>query len=77
MGPQGPTGAQGSKGDKGDKGDAGIAGPQGPAGPFISGSALFLQMGRPAPAGFTKIGTFTLKGAKKAPSFVFDVYQKN
>jgi hypothetical protein len=43
----------------------------------MSGAALFLAPGTPAPAGFTKIGTFSMKGAKHSKALVFDVYQKN
>jgi hypothetical protein len=45
-------------------------------GALVSGSALFLKAGTPAPAGFTKIGTITLKGDERLKTR-FDVYQKN
>jgi hypothetical protein len=34
-------------------------------------------VGTPPPVGFTQLGTMTIKGKHHAPSFVFDVYQKN
>jgi hypothetical protein len=56
-------------------------GPQGAPGESLAtGATIFLRVGSPTPVGYTKAGTFTLKGTgrgKKAPSMTFDIYFKN
>ena len=81
VGPAGAIGPQGAQGAKGDKGDIGAVGPQGLSGDGITrGAAVFYSVGSPGPVGYSKVGTFSLKGAgkgRKAPSLTFDIYIKN
>ena len=60
MGPEGPPGDTGPQGPAGPAGATGAAGPQGPAGSDASipaGTVIMIEEGRPAPAGFTLIGS--------------------
>src|SRR6185503_8812263 len=69
VGPTGPTGATGATGATGPTGPAGPAGPAGAGGPtgpqgpggsdaFVpAGTVIMIEDGRPAPAGFTLIGS--------------------
>lgn len=80
-GPQGPQGPQGTQGPTGATGATGPIGPQGPAGVgLVQGSVLCIKQGFAAPAGFTKIGTYTFN-YKDLPghsrSLTTDIYIKN
>src|SRR4030095_6318257 len=80
-GPAGPQGPQGPTGATGATGAIGPIGPQGPAGVgLVQGSVLCIKRGFAAPAGFTKIGTYTFN-YKDLPghtqSLTTDIYTKN
>ena len=78
-GPQGPIGVTGAMGPMGPTGLTGPQGPQGPIGPgLVSGSILTLAAGKPAPAGFTLLGSGTLGYAdatNKKRSLLVNYYQ--
>jgi hypothetical protein len=93
-GATGPTGAQGVKGDTGATGPTGaqgiqgIAGATGATGPtgatgatgigLVSGAILEIEMGFPAPAGFTKVGSSTISlTSGSGGSIKVNVYVKN
>jgi hypothetical protein len=80
-GPEGPAGPPGPAGADGAPGPQGPAGPQGPPGPgFPAGSILALEHGRPAPPGFTLIGTsvqFVKTPAGSMRALAVDLYRKD
>jgi hypothetical protein len=80
-GATGPAGPQGPQGPTGATGATGPIGPQGPTGVgLVQGSVLCIKQGFAAPAGFTKIGTYTFN-YKDLPghtqSLITDIYTKN
>ena len=80
-GPAGPEGPQGPTGATGATGATGPIGPEGPTGVgLVQGSVLCIKQGFAAPAGFTKIGTYTFN-YKDLPghsrSLITDIYIKN
>ena len=80
-GATGPAGPQGPQGPTGATGATGPIGPQGPTGVgLVQGSVLCIKQGLAAPAGFTKIGTYTFN-YKDLPGhtqlLITDIYTKN
>ena len=80
-GATGPAGPEGPQGPTGATGATGPIGPQGPAGAgLVQGSVLCIRRGFAAPAGFTKIGTYTFN-YKDLPghtqSLTTDIYTKD
>jgi hypothetical protein len=80
-GATGPAGPQGPQGETGATGATGPIGPQGPTGVgLVQGSVLCIRQGFAAPAGFTKIGTYTFN-YKDLPGhtqlLTTDIYIKN
>lgn len=80
-GAQGPKGDTGASGETGSQGPQGLQGPVGPAGiGLVQGAIIELQMGSPAPAGFTKIGTDQRKITDLSghpQQVMLDVYRKD
>ena len=81
VGPTGATGATGPQGSVGATGATGSAGTNGVDGAgLITGAYLYLPSTKPAPSGFTKIGTTTQKIRNlltKVVTLNIAVYQKN
>ena len=83
-GPQGPTGMNGAQGATGSTGATGATGATGPAGSdaFVpAGTIVMLEEGRPAPPGFTLIGSTQVNvrpssGGGVRPT-TFLIYRKN
>jgi hypothetical protein len=80
-GATGPAGSQGPQGPTGATGATGPVGPEGPPGVGLAqGSVLCIKQGFAAPAGFTKIGTYTFN-YKDLPghtqSLTTNIYTKN
>ena len=73
VGPQGPIGPAGAPGPQGAKGETGLAGEG-----LFAGALLLLEVGTPAPQGYTYLGTFDMPDASRPrdPRRV-DVYRKN
>ena len=88
QGPFGPTGPAGPQGADGPQGPAGPAGPQGPQGAkgdtgpagqgLFSGALLLLDVGSPAPAGYTFVGTVEVTDTSRGrETRRVDLYRRN